>query len=244
MFGDSLSRQGIGWASTWTGIEWLIDGGSYSDQWMVFDRYADSNFLKWAEKNVAKNECIIDSGSNIGQFIPYFSKLVPEGRVIAFEPSSALFEWIKACLRRSALTNVEILQKGLGDKKGTMELMLIEYEHSHGIWNSIVPEGGDEQVEITTVSSELLARNIPEVALWKLDVEGYEVPALIGAADLLDSKKIKAAYIELVNENDNPEKIIKLMSKFNYHPYLFDKKGLKRLTNLQDLHKMDALFLP
>jgi FkbM family methyltransferase len=244
LFGKGLSRQGIGWASTWTGIEWLIDATSPTDQWMVYDRYADSHFLKWAEQNVAPDACIIDSGSNIGQFLPYFSKLVPKGNVIGFEPSSELHAWVQACIDRSDIKNIEIIHKGLGELVEIKQLLLIEYENTHGIWNSIVSEGGYEPVEITSLSAFLSAQKIDEVALWKLDVEGYEIPALKGAADLFLAKKIKAAYIEVIAENDNHIRIIELMQTYHYLPFLFKNKGLVPLVNIKDLDKMDVLFLP
>lgn len=59
--------------------------------------------------------------------------------------------------------------------------------------------------------------------MWKLDVEGYEIPALQGAEAFLKEQRIKAIYAEMIDENG--QRIRDYLTQFGYSCYLFDSKG-------------------
>src|SRR5438270_433228 len=80
-----------------------------------------------------------------------------------------------------------------------------------------------EAINVVRLADELAVRSIERVDLWKLDVEGYEVPALQGAEALLREHRIAALYVELAG--DNGQRVCDYLSLFNYRCYLFDRKG-------------------
>ena len=73
------------------------------------------------------------------------------------------------------------------------------------------------------LADELAARGIETVALWKLDVEGYEISALQGAEDLLKERRIKAIYAELADENG--QRIRDYLMAFGYRCHFFNRNG-------------------
>ncbi|MFN5753998.1 MAG: FkbM family methyltransferase, partial [Pseudanabaena sp.] len=83
-------------------------------------------------------------------------------------------------------------------------------------------------------------RSIEKVDLWKLDVEGYEIPALQGAEDWLKQKKIKAIYAELHGKNG--QNIRDYLNGFGYQCYLFNKQKLYISPTLPK--HTTGLFLP
>lgn len=242
VFGKKLEMQGIGWAKIWTGHIWKIDSRNSCHRWMVYDRYADSNFLKWAEKNIPSDGIIIDSGSNIGQFLPYFSLIVPMGKILAFEPDTELVEWIHNCLQQNEMP-VELISAGLGEIQQRAFLQKGGEDFIHGLWSK-VSENEGYPISITTLHDELQKRDFKRVALWKLDVEGYEVEALKGAGTWLTEKKIDALYIEMAVKENNHQHIYDFMTKIGYKAYEFDESGrLIPLLKLKD-YQIDALFIP
>jgi tetrahydromethanopterin S-methyltransferase subunit F len=91
------------------------------------------------------------------------------------------------------------------------------------------------------LADELAARCLEKVDLWKLDVEGYEIPALQGAEELLKEQRIRAIYAELTDENG--QRIRDYLSGFEYRCHLFDRNG-KLYTPSQFPNHTNGLFLP
>jgi FkbM family methyltransferase len=242
LFGSYLNKQGIGWASTWNGIKWLIDGRSHCHRWMIYDRYAESAYLKWAEKNLSPSSVIVDSGSNIGQFLPYYAKIVAKGQIYSFEPSDKLYSWIEDCIEYNDLKNIKVFKKGLGDKKMLAQLEAPSEEILHGLWGKVVETGGDESISITTLTDALENENVSQIDLWKLDVEGFEYAALQGALPLIKKKMLKAAYIEMIPDTDNSKNVHALMTEHGFEPWIchhFSKTPLREFPQ----NKFDILYI-
>lgn len=242
LFKNQFAKMKTGWYPIYTGHVWKLDVRNSCHAWMLYDRYADASFLKWAERNISKDAVIVDSGSNIGQFLPYFSNIARHGKILAFEPGKELGDWVQECLKKNNL-KVELFRSGLGNKEFKAFLNSWGDEEIHGLWGQVNEEKG-EPINITRLDKVLKDKMIDKVDLWKLDVEGYEIEALEGAGAYLNEKQIKALYIELAIKEDNHTRILKYMLEKGYKPFYFNKFGkLKPLTQLLD-EQIDALFLP
>ncbi|MBC6422867.1 MAG: FkbM family methyltransferase [Hormoscilla sp. SP5CHS1] len=84
------------------------------------------------------------------------------------------------------------------------------------------------------------------VDLWKLDVEGYEIPALQGAIKLLEQQSIRALYVEIGIKSH--KRIIDYRATFGYSCYLFDRQGKLfeplKIASFQFPVWTNGLFLP
>jgi len=138
-----------------------------------------------------KRRICIDGGANLGQtsvgFSPYFNE------VISFEPNPYAFECIQPNLDKYEVKNVTAHMVGLGDKSETKSFKYVQ--NSSGISRfevhgetggrySVDPRFTPTQIpdlEIQTLDSY----NFMEVDLIKLDVEGYELLAIIGGKDTI-----------------------------------------------------------
>ena len=187
LFGSSLENKGIRWVNTAADIPWKIDFGEPCHRWMIYGDYAGTNFLTWARNNVPTDGVIVDSGSNIGQFLPYFSKIVPDGLILSYEPSSYCYGWLQDCLKENPELPIQLHNFGLGE--GESELFFEDQNHAaHGLWGTIKQHSNDsnnEKVEIQSLDDQISTREFLKIDLWKLDVEGFEVQALKGAKKLL-----------------------------------------------------------
>lgn len=151
---------------------------------------------------VEPGDTVVDGGANIG----YMSVLAGYvsghgGTVISFEPHPALF----SCLRDNTVLANEIgdcaqfdlRQLALGQAPGKAWLNIPEgFEHNDGL-ASLVPSTDSckkgFEVEVTTVDEVIGER---QVALFKLDIEGYEAEALKGAKISLKKGRIKHVLFE------------------------------------------------
>jgi FkbM family methyltransferase len=240
LFGQGLSARGIGWVQTGGGIPWQLDLANPTHRWIVYGKYEGSAFLNWARTFLPANGVVVDSGANIGQMLLYLAQWVPQGKVLAFEPGREQADWLEECLRLHEHLPVEIVRRGLGASPARLFLHNPGPENVHGAWNQ-VSENDGEPIEIVRLAHELAARLIEQVDLWKLDVEGYEVPALQGAGELLSEHRIKALYVELAGDNGN--RIREYLARFNYRCYLFGRH--EELMPAGDLPEhTNGLFLP
>lgn len=126
----------------------------------------------------------LDCGANVGFFTLLASRLVgPTGRVIAVEPSPYAVGRLRETVRNNGITNVTVVHAGLGERRGTLQLMVPKAVGNHA--PSFVP--GNENtapvdVQVVTVDELLDEQKVATVDLMKVDVEGFE-PALFRGAE-------------------------------------------------------------
>ncbi|WYL93967.1 MAG: FkbM family methyltransferase [Gloeotrichia echinulata IR180] len=240
MFGQTISSHGICWVKTGAGITWKLDLTNPTHRWIVYGKYEGEGFINWATRFLPKDGIIVDSGANIGQMLMYLSQWIPQGKVLAFEPGREAGNWLAECLSAHKALPVELLRFGLGASTAKLRLQSIGDNFGHGAWNQISETEGEE-IQIVRLADELVARSLTTVHLWKLDVEGYEIPALQGAEVLLKEQRIKAIYAELAGENG--QRVREYLANFGYYCHFLNSQGKPYLAEELPEHT-NGLFLP
>jgi len=135
---------------------------------------------------------IVDGGANAGFFtIPVAHRTQGRGtRIVAFEPQRQLFQAVGGSLALNGYDHVYLHNCGLGAEPGIAQLPAIDYSIAQDFGtvqltdNTTVEEDGwmaDRVVDVTSID----AMTLPSLDFFKLDVEGYEVPALQGAINTI-----------------------------------------------------------
>lgn len=139
---------------------------------------------------------IVDGGCNAGFFSIPVAHLT-QGRdikIIAFEPQRQLFQAVGGSLALNGYDHVYLHNVGLGSDPGIAQLPKIDYSVVQDFGTvqlsdeTTVEEDGwmnDRVVDITSID----AMDLPRLDFFKLDVEGYEVPALIGALNTIKTHR-------------------------------------------------------
>ena len=240
LFGKALEKLGTCWVETAAGITWKLDLTNPTHRWIVYGKYEGREFIDWAARHLRPDATIVDSGANIGQMLLCLVQYVSRGRILAFEPGAEAAAWLEECLAEHPNLPVELLRLGLGERNALMFLSPLGPPGSHGSWNQISATDG-EPVQVVSLDEIAGQHGIRHVDLWKLDVEGHEISALLGASSLLQNKRVGALYVEL--GCGKGAEIVKLLAEFNYRGFLFDRRGrLHPLSGLPD--HSNGLFLP
>jgi len=144
---------------------------------------------------------IVDVGANVGQFTLLVTSLFPQARVIAFEPLAGpasrfarLFAGNdKITLHRAALGPAESTASmhvsRSADSSSLLPIGNLQAEIFPG-----TEEVGTESVTVAPLDRFVAAADIVAPALLKIDVQGYELEVLRGAAPLLD--RFAWVYVE------------------------------------------------
>ena len=138
---------------------------------------------------------VLDIGANIGYYTMLSASLVgPGGSVTAIEPNPASAKLLEASRRANSFDNVVVIQVAAG-----RELGLLTLHGSYGnVMTSAAPEGAAALINSTTVPTFRVDDLIPrdkKIDFVKIDVEGAEYNALLGASEL-----IKRCHPTIVSE--------------------------------------------
>jgi protein O-GlcNAc transferase len=122
----------------------------------------------------------VDVGANIGNHTLFFSKFCPSDKVVSIELSQNIFNTLKRNVtENNNLQNVEVINVGVGEKYKTVTIS--DMDVTNVGMTKITGDGGD--IIVDTLDN--LLQNESNISIIKLDVEGYEKNALIGAKEII-----------------------------------------------------------
>jgi FkbM family methyltransferase len=128
----------------------------------------------------------VDVGANVGYFsMLAASRVGPSGEVFAFEPSQTNVKLLHLNRVLNGFQNVRIFPFAAGR---TWDLSFYDGSHSNG-WVSPIAARPEEVLPRTVVTSAPIHEIVPRerrVDMIKIDVEGAEYQALVGALPLLE----------------------------------------------------------
>ena len=165
-------------------IRYCVDLNDYQAWLIYFSFKIDSSFdtLKY----VNPGDVVIDVGGNIGQTaLSVAKKTGVEGKVISFEPYPGTNKQFKKNLSLNpGISNIELVDYGLGDKPGSFEMFQACTTNSGA--NRITPGveralAGEQVINVITLDSYIDSKGLNKIDLIKLDVEGFEMKVLSGA---------------------------------------------------------------
>jgi len=179
---------------------------------------------------------IIDGGANMGEYSIACSK-IKHARILAFEPSAPTFEMLRIKVKN--ISNIELFQFALSDEP---KKLLLKYDFEGSGIASVVACNFDhydlhldkeEIVEGISIDTFCKNNKIDRINLLKLDIEGYEFTALMGAQIMLENEAIDLIQFEMGRPNVDSKIFFKdffLYLKGKYNMYRILSFGLIPVT--------------
>lgn len=165
----------------------------------VIDTLADSGIYEDTITNAIANllpqePCVyFDVGANLGLMSVPFLALRQQLSVVSFEPSPTNFPWISKAQKGSPYCDRwVIIPKAVSKARGSARFSLSANGKSDydGLrFTERVNKLEEVEVELTTLDFEWLALGSPRVGCIKMDIEGGELDALVGAEKLIASER-------------------------------------------------------
>ena len=185
----------------------------------VYEKDDLDTFFAWLRSlNIDTNSSMaIDIGANIGNHSLYFSDYFR--KVYSFEPNPRTF---KVLLINAELTNnIECFNYGLSDEAKTATLSINKFNIG-GATISETSEGILQTIELKTLDSK---KDIDNVMLIKIDVEGHEYNAINGARNVIQRDNPIIIFEQHISDFKNGESpVLILLNELGYKSFATIRK--------------------
>ena len=203
-----------------------------------------------AKQGISPNT-VLDVGANVGQFAIAAAKLFPHARIHSFEPQPECVDQLNKKIKM--LGNVSVYPIALGSSDGEVKFYVNSHNHSSSILpladshRKAFPEARESEeisVKITMLDNVLSKVDIVSPCLLKLDVQGYEVHALRGAAETLKRVNfviLESSFKPMYEGESLFMDVVKIMEEYGFH--FLRPVGWLTDPKTDEILQMDALFI-
>ncbi|MGZ5270249.1 MAG: FkbM family methyltransferase [Ramlibacter sp.] len=170
---------------------------------------------------------VIDVGANKGQFALAARGVLPDARLISFEPMAAACATYEKVLGQDRLAR--LVRAGIGEAEETLEINVSARDDSSSLLAigngqvEIYPgthKVGSERVRVARLS-QLVDEDIEAPALLKIDVQGYELHVLKGCEEALPLCRfvyVECSYVELYEHQPLAGEVAGWLMERGYEP--------------------------
>ena len=137
-------------------------------------------------REVERGSVFYDVGANVGFYSLLASFLVDPGMVFAFEPLPINIRYLQQHLKLNRVKNVEIFEMAICDQRGTS---FFQAEETGAMGR--LQTTGSFQVTTSTLDALIHEQKIAPPNCIKMDIEGGECKALVGAKECFRKHKPK-----------------------------------------------------
>lgn len=194
---------------------------------------------------------VIDAGAHEGDFARMIRKLLPDAKVISFEPLRETFQALENSMR--GVSGFEAFNYALGDIDETVEMNRSDSTQSSSLLpmaelhKQAFPETAHattETVKVRRLDSVLDGLELQPEILLKIDVQGYEDKVILGGENVV--ARARALIVEV-----SFQKLYEGQPLFDDVYLLLKERGLVYMGNLYQLLnpadgcvlQADALFI-
>lgn len=194
---------------------------------------------------------MVDVGSNIGYVLLKMAQIGgTNSKVYGFEPDPVNYQACATNVKLNAFKNISLLNIGLGSEE--QELYLGVHTVSNRGGNRVVAEVDmaidSARIQVVKLDEFVSEHRIEKIDLIKIDVEGYELHVLQGAAHTLQTSK-PILFIELDDTNlkaqgHSSKELVKFVKELGYEAYHAENGNVITTDQLFDHTHFDIICRP
>lgn len=187
-----------------------------------YDNQARNEDEVFINDYLKSGDTIIDIGANIGSLaILSAIKAGINGKVYAFEPHPTIYRYLKSNIKLNNLNNIHAYNFALGNENGLISFTNYKSDDMNSVTHSHNPKSIHINVEKL---DNVITNTNQNIALIKIDVEGYEKFILEGSCRLLQNTE--CIYFETSEDhfkhfNYSSKDLFNLIRSFGFNIYTF-----------------------
>jgi FkbM family methyltransferase len=182
------------------------------------------------------SDICIDIGAHAGSWSLPLSRIVPRGRVYAFEALPYYTSVLKKLVTIAGCKNIETFNLAISDRNGSTKLTWADSSGKTLTGNTHIAaplkETNVQCVEVSTSTLDMWIKGRMEnarIAFIKIDVEGAELQVLNGARGIIE-RDHPVVFLEVVTScceryGYTPSAIFKIAESLGYKPYTVRIEG-------------------
>jgi FkbM family methyltransferase len=168
----------------------LVPGDVVSDAIALTGIY-DLELSRLVLKLARVGGVMLDVGANFGYFSLLWAAARPDNHVMAFEPSPVVLPHLKRnVLVNQLASQIKVRGEAVTNRAGELKFNVCTDCGQLG-WGKLMPDDYETEFTVPTVRLEDAAADVDEIAFVKIDVQGVDEWAVLGAEGLLRSRRIK-----------------------------------------------------
>lgn len=243
-------------------LKYHIHPNSILDFLVTQNGICDSIMINQIKELISPSDTVFDIGANAGLLsLPIAKHIVPNGTVYSFEPDPELYIQLCENIELNNLQNIIVEKSALQDDVSlkTIKLHKRRAIHDDGrtnfglstIQNNVEYIVGSHFVSTTTIDNFVIAKNISNIHLIKIDVEGAEFKVMIGARNSIENFHPIIIYefsreIDKLTHTTNTKNCFEFIKQQKYSQYVIsNSKKLQLIENYdENLSDSDILCIP
>jgi FkbM family methyltransferase len=196
---------------------------------IVIEGEFEKDFFRIADTLLAEGGTFLDVGANHGLLsLGLANKLHDKVVFHLFEPNEDLRSSFARSRKLYPEMRAVVNAYAVSENAGTLQ---IHFQAGHLGMSHVVPEGG-VTIRAIRLDDYLEERGVSSVELLKIDIEGFELAGLKGAARAIGKQVIKAIYFEYCEKwlarHHSPAELLDYLRSQSYEPCLVRKWDLEQ----------------
>ena len=235
------------------GMRIKVHAHDYVGGQIIKQGYYEPEIVRWFEQILKPGNVFIDVGTHVGQYTLVASRLIgSKGNVHGFEPDPETFRRLTSNIRRNRLRNVAANKLALADKPGTLHFFLSNVRDIGSNSLQKPPTFSGREVDVTCIALDdyLGTHGVQRVDLLKMDIEGAEYSALVGAKGLLTRDDRPPIIIEFEEERQvafgySCARLAELLTGFGYRLFRIGSEVVEEyVPRNPDAYSFNILAVP
>jgi FkbM family methyltransferase len=203
--------------------------------------------IELVSRLLSPGDVFVDGGANVGLFtLVAAARVGPLGKVLAFEPGHVVRLRLLENVTLNGFQQVVVMPFALSSQSG--EASFRAFDIAGAGLNHLAPagdEGGDvETVALTTLDAAITPLDRKRLSLIKLDLEGAEHAALLGASSILRESQpdilLEVEPAHLGRMGSTADQVAALLRQHHYGLYRVVRSG----TGTLSLESVEEIVTP
>jgi len=204
------------------GKKWIVGSGEHGYWLGSYEIHKRRAF----EQEVKPAQVVYDIGANVGFYSILAAHLTgAEGMVYAVEPLRRNVEFVRRHVALNQMKNIEVFEAAVSDQSGEAF-----FDLGVSIATGHLSETGSVKVPMIRLDDLVLTGDILPADIIKMDVEGAEHAALVGAEQLIATHR-PIIFLD-THGRDVHDLTIKLLSNYGYQFEVLDNRPLSAAKEL------------
>jgi len=203
------------------GMKWTLESNLYSFWFGTFELKKQAALCKYIREGMT----VYDIGANAGFYTLLFSKLVgKKGHVYSFEPFPENSSRLLRHIGLNDLKNVTVINAAVAARE-----RLASFHMAENNFSGHLSSDNHSSLVVPTLSIDaLIEKGYPPPDLIKMDIEGDETLALVGAEHALSKRD--AVWFIAIHNNEARKVCQETLKKARYRAYLLDGTRLNDIS--------------